>query len=142
MSEVHLKQRIDAPTEIVWDILSDHRGYSDWTLVRRAELEREGDPAPNGVGAIRALHALGPPIREQIELFEPPTRMDYSILSGMPVRDYLARATLTPSGSGTEVDYFVTFTPRFPGVQLGVRASLTTMIRGLKKTAEKRASSA
>ena len=37
----------------------------------RSELEREGEPAPNGVGAIRGLSAVGPPLREEVLAYEP-----------------------------------------------------------------------
>ena len=56
----------EAPIEIVFDVLTDHRGYKRFAPLRAVKLEQEGTPAPNGVGAIRALHAVGPPIREQV----------------------------------------------------------------------------
>jgi uncharacterized protein YndB with AHSA1/START domain len=51
-------RRTAAPPQTVFDVLTDHRGYAEYTPLRRVELEREGDPPPNGVGAIRVLHAV------------------------------------------------------------------------------------
>jgi hypothetical protein len=47
---------IRAPREVVFDVLTDHVGYAAITPV---ELEREGDPAPNGTGAVRVMRPLG-----------------------------------------------------------------------------------
>jgi hypothetical protein len=38
-----------APIDVVFDVLNDHRGQADMTALRSSTLEREGDPAPNGV---------------------------------------------------------------------------------------------
>ena len=71
-------RQVAAPPETVFDVLTDHRGYAKITPLRKAELEREGEPAPNGVGAIRELSAVGPPLREEVLAYEPagasPTR--------------------------------------------------------------------
>ena len=52
--------------------------------MRKSVLEREGDPAPNGVGAIRVLSSVGPPLREEVIAYQPPTRFSYKLLSGAP----------------------------------------------------------
>ncbi len=75
--------------------------------MRKVELEREGEPAPNGVGAIRVLHAVGPPLREEVIAYEAPSRFSYKLLSGLPVRDHVGTVELTPNGAGTKVVYAV-----------------------------------
>jgi hypothetical protein len=111
----------------------------EWAPPRKAELEREGVPAPNGLGAIRVLHAVGPPIREEVTTFEPPRVFEYKALSGIPARNYRGRVVLEPSGSGTEVDWAVSLTPRLPGIHLIVRQVISGLIKGLAKEAEQRA---
>lgn len=50
-----------ASIETLFDVMTDHRGLVDTTwMFRRTTLEREGTAAPNGVGAIRRLVAIGP----------------------------------------------------------------------------------
>ena len=70
--------------------------YAEITPLRKSELEREGEPAPNGVGAIRVLRAVGPPLREEVIAYEPPSRFSYKLLSGLPVRDHVGTVELTP----------------------------------------------
>ena len=54
-----------ASIETLFDVMTDHRGLVDTTwMFRRTTLEREGTAAPNGVGAIRRLVAIGPPFIE------------------------------------------------------------------------------
>jgi uncharacterized protein YndB with AHSA1/START domain len=65
MASFTLERQVDAPPEVVFEVLVDHRRYAEIVApIRRSELEREGDPAPNGVGAVRVLKAIGPPLRE------------------------------------------------------------------------------
>ena len=111
-----------APPETVFDVLTDHRRYAEITPLRKAELEREGEPAPNGVGAIRVLSVvLGPPMREEVIAYERPRRFSYKLLSGLPVRDHVGTVELTADGGGTEVVYAVQTTPTLPLVGAGRR---------------------
>jgi hypothetical protein len=48
-------RHVRAPIEVVWDVVSDHRGYSGWTTMQTSVLEQEGRGHPDGVGAIRFL---------------------------------------------------------------------------------------
>jgi uncharacterized protein YndB with AHSA1/START domain len=147
MASFTLTKTVDAPPEAVFDVITDHRGYSDITPVRRVDLEREGEPAPNGVGAIRVLHAAGPPMREEITVYERPTRFAYKILSGAPVRDHLGQVTLEPIAGGTLVTYRIDATPAVPVVGrafvgLLKAAVIPALLRGVKREAERRAGAA
>ena len=142
VAKVRFTRQVNAPPEVVWEVLADHRGMPGWAPPRKAELEREGDPTPNGVGAIRVLHAVGPPIREEVTAFEPNRRLEYTALSGIPARNYRACVLLEPAGSGTEVEWTVSLTPRLPGLPVVVRQVISSLIKGLAKEAEKRAAAA
>ena len=83
MAEFTLTRRIDASPDVVFDTITDHRRYSDYTPIRRVDIEREGDTEPNGKGAIRALHGVGPPIRELVVAFDRPRLFRYEVLSGL-----------------------------------------------------------
>lgn len=136
-----------APPEVVFDVLTDHRRYTDITPLRRAELEREGEPAPNGLGAIRVLSALpGPPMREEIIGYEPPTRFSYKILSGLPVRDHVGTVELRPKDGGTEITYAVKTTPTIPlagPVFMAIlKKAIRDLITGVSKESERRAADA
>ena len=59
MASFRYVHQVAAPPETVFDVLTDHRRYPEITPLRKAALEREGEPAPNGVGAIRVPPASG-----------------------------------------------------------------------------------
>ena len=61
-----IDQIVAAPPETVFDVLTDHRAYPNFTPIRGAELDPEGSPDPNGVGAVRVLTVVGPPLRERV----------------------------------------------------------------------------
>jgi uncharacterized protein YndB with AHSA1/START domain len=143
MSSFTYERQVAAPPEVVFDVLTDHRGYAKITPLRRAELEREGEPAPNGVGAIRVLTAVGPPLREEVLAYEPGTRFSYKLLSGLPLRDHIGTVELTPAGGGTKVVYAVRTTPTVPlaggAVVAMVKVGVKQLLGGVAKESERRA---
>lgn len=147
MASFRYARQVAAPPEVVFDVLTDHRRYTEITPLRKAELEREGEPDPNGLGAIRVLSALpGPPMREEIIGYEPPTRFSYKILSGLPVRDHVGTVELRPKDGGTEITYAVKTTPTIPlagPVFMAVlRKAIRDLIAGVSKESERRAADA
>jgi uncharacterized protein YndB with AHSA1/START domain len=143
VSSFTLVREIAAPPEVVFDVLTDHRLYSELTPLRRSELEREGEPAPNGVGAIRKLTAVGPPIREEVVAFARPARFSYKVLSGLPVRDHLGTVSLEVAGAGTKMTYAVRTTPTVPLagglVVIAVKRGINQLLDGVTAEAERRA---
>ena len=108
MATFTLLASIAAPVDLVFGVLTDHEGQSDMTALRSSSLERERDPPPNGAGAIRSLTLLlGPPIREQVTVFEPPHRFAYRMLSGVPIRSHTATVDLAQQGAVTVVTWQV-----------------------------------
>jgi uncharacterized protein YndB with AHSA1/START domain len=64
MIDFTLTRTSTAPIETVFDAMTDNRGIADYVWAcRRSTLNREGTPAPNGVGAIRRLGGDRTPIR-------------------------------------------------------------------------------
>lgn len=143
MASFRYVRQVAAPPEVVFDVLTDHRRYPEMTLLRKAELEREGDPAPNGLGAIRVLTLAGPSMREEVIAFERPHRFSYKVLSGLPVRDHVGSVELTPLDEGTQVIYAVHTTPTVPvggfAVVAGVKQGIKTLLSGVAKESERRA---
>jgi uncharacterized protein YndB with AHSA1/START domain len=146
MASFKYVRQVAAPPEVVFDVLTDHRRYAEITLLRKAELEREGEPEPNGVGAIRVLTVAGPPMREEVLTYERPSRFSYKILSGLPVRDHVGTVELQPWDGGTEVAYAVKTTPTVPLAGPVFMAVLKKAIRdllgGVAKESERRAADA
>jgi uncharacterized protein YndB with AHSA1/START domain len=146
MASFTLTKTVDAPPETVFDVITDHRGYPDLTPIRRVELEREGDPPPNGLGTIRVMHIAGPPLREEVTVYERPNRFAYKILTGAPLRDHLGHVTLEPIAGGTLVTYRIDATPVPVAGHAFVAAlraiAIPGLLRGVKREAERRAGAA
>jgi uncharacterized protein YndB with AHSA1/START domain len=139
-------RQIAAPPEVVFDVLTDHRRYPEITPLRRATLEREGEPAPNGVGAIRVLTFAGPPMREEVLSYEAPRRFSYTVLSGLPFRDHLGTVELEPAGGGTRITYAIRTTPTIPvlggAAILVLKQAIKALLGGVAKESERRAADA
>jgi uncharacterized protein YndB with AHSA1/START domain len=139
-------RQVAAPPEVVFDVLTDHRRYPEITPLRRAELEREGESTPNGVGAIRVLTVAGPPMREEVIAYERPYRFSYTLLSGLPVRDHVGTVELEPKDGGTEITYAVKTTPTIPLAgpifMAGLKKAIRDLTGGVAKESERRAADA
>jgi uncharacterized protein YndB with AHSA1/START domain len=143
MASFTFVREVAAPPEVVFDVLSDHRGFAKFTpSMRRSTLEREGEPGPNGVGAIRVFTFAGP-LREEVLTYEPPMRLSYTMLSGAPLRDHVGTLELTPSGTGTRFVYAVRTTPTLPLVGPAVvavaRRAVKQLVNGIVAESERRA---
>jgi uncharacterized protein YndB with AHSA1/START domain len=143
MASFRFERVVTAPPEIVFDVITDHRRYAEMTPLRRSELEREGKPPPNGVGAVRVLTAVGPPLREEVLVYERPTRFSYKVISGLPVRNHVGTVELSPEGEGTKLAYAVRMTPTVPlagaAVVAGTKVAIKQLIRGVAAESERRA---
>jgi len=131
MASFTFTREIAAPPETVFDVLTDHRRYSELTPLRRSELEREGDPSPNGVGAIRRLTAVGPALREEVIAYQQPSRFSYTLLSGLPVRNHVGTVELKADGEGTRMVYAVRTQPTVPLAGPVVVAVIKQGVKGL-----------
>jgi uncharacterized protein YndB with AHSA1/START domain len=107
-----VRLEIAAPPETTFETITDHRRYPEFTPLRRVELERRGAEAPNGVGAIRALHLVGPPVREEVVDYEAPARFSYRIVSGVPVRSLVGTVLVAATPHGSLMTYEMVIEPR------------------------------
>lgn len=147
MAAYTFRALIDAPIDLVFDVLTDHRRYAEFTPLRSVTLEREGISSINGIGAVRALHLAGPVIREEVIEYVRPTRFAYRMLSGMPVRDHVGRVELLQEASGTRVVYQLeTFptvpAPFAPAVSAVARLAVGRLFKAIRTRAEQLASAA
>jgi len=106
---------IPAPRPLVFDVAADRLGYARITPLRKIRLDRNGVDAPQGKGAIHRFTILGPwAAREEMVTFEPGERIQYRLLSGLPVHDHLTTITFHDEpGGGTRMVYRLqTWAPR------------------------------
>ncbi len=108
---IRVTRRLEAPPQAVFDLIADHARYDRFDGIRRSELVKTGDPAPNGLGAVRWVW-LGPfRFEEEVTAFEPPARLDYLIrdVRGLPFRHEGGSIRLTPTEAGTDAVWTSSF---------------------------------
>lgn len=117
MIDFALERSTSASIATLFDIMTDHRKQADYVwLFQRSSLDQEGDPAPNGTGAVRRLQSFGGNFVEEILDYERPTLWSYTVRSGAPVRDHLGTVTLRETDRGTDVKWHVSARVKVPGV--------------------------
>jgi len=140
MIDFTIERDISAPIDTVFAKLTDHRAYASMTPLRKSELEREGTPAPNGIGAVRKLSLVGPPMREEVTAYDAPKHFAYTMLSGLPVRNHIGDVRLEQTGAGTHVTYRVTSHPTFKGagpvLAAMLKQAIGQLVAGVAKTVE------
>lgn len=138
--------RIAAPIDVVFDVMTDHVRYARWGTSKRVTMDREGTPAPNGLGAIRCFHAGPMKVLEEVTGWEHPTRMTYRLNSHQLTKEYASEMVLHADGAITVLTWTSTFSPRVPGTTALVRRvyerAVTGFAAGIKAEAEAAASSA
>ena len=108
---IRVTRRLDVPPEALFEIVADHRRYDRFDGVRRSELVEPGDPAPNGLGAVRWVW-LGPfRFEEEVTAFAPPNRLDYLIrdVRTLPFRHEGGSIRFSPGDGGTEAVWTSSF---------------------------------
>ena len=136
--DIDVSRHIAAPPAAVWKLLDDSSTWPDWTSIDSHEEERERDPA-TGLGEIRLFHTGRITVREEIVEREPERRLSYSLLGGLPVRDYVAVIDLTAAEGGTDLRWHTTFDGRFPATgwifRLALGKATRDFVAGLDRAA-------
>jgi hypothetical protein len=140
--EVTARSRADAAT--LFRLEADGGRWSEWArpLVPQSSWERQGDPAPGGVGAVRLLGLRPLVVREETLEYEQDRRHVYAMRTPMPIRDYRAEFSVAPrADGGTDVVWHGTFTERIRGTgplfRAGLRGLLSLLLRRLVTAAER-----
>lgn len=130
MQHVEVHAHIAAPIERVWERYTDHVSWTRWAHLGTVHLAREGVPAPNGVGAVRAIGSMGVTVEEEVLSWEAPHRMTYRIVrGGLPIRDHLGEVVFASENGGTRVTWRCRFDSRVPGLGGVFRAFITNLFR-------------
>jgi uncharacterized protein YndB with AHSA1/START domain len=138
MRSVHVTRTIPAPAEAVFDILADHTHYDRFRPIHASELLREGDPAPNGLGALRRIKVRPLIFEEEITAYERPSRLDYLIVKlNVPFEHHGGSIRLSREGEATHVDWRSSFTVPIPVVGQAIEVPwLMTLRRGFRRVLE------
>lgn len=104
-----------ADPETVYRLVTDGAQWPSCSDLGSFTLERPGEAEREGVGAIRVFRTGLVTSRELVVAAEPGRRFGYTVLSGMPLRDYRADIELTPEDGGTRITWHSEFATRYPG---------------------------
>jgi len=106
METVHVTRTIPGPREAIFDLLADHAHYERFRGIHASKLLRQGEPPPDGLGALREIKVRPLAFHEEITVYERPTRFDYLIVKlNVPFRHDGGSIRLTPDGDSTHVDW-------------------------------------
>jgi hypothetical protein len=108
-----------APVATLFRMETDGANWSDWArpLIVHSSWERQGDPAPDGIGAVRKVGMWPILMLEETVEYEKDRRHVYKVIApSTPAKDYQAEALFTPNASG--------------GTDLRWRGSFTEGVRG------------
>lgn len=138
--------RSRADTATLFRLASDGGRWSRWAgpLAPRSSWERQGDPPPGGIGAVRRLGLWPVVVREETVAYEQDRLHGYALRTRAPVRGYRAEVTFEPTGDGgTTVVWQGTFTELVPGTgpiaERVMRAIVRSLARRLVRAAERSA---
>ena len=99
----------------VYALLADGSTWPEWSPLGSFTLVDPGDGAPEGLGAVRLFRTGRVTSRERVVERTPDSVFSYVLEAGLPLRDYRAVVTLTPTATGTSIHWRSTFRAKVPG---------------------------
>ena len=127
---IHAEADSAAPPEVIFDLVAHAETWPSWSKASVGELDRPAaDGDPNGVGAIRRFVTGRTTSIEEIVAFDRPHRSSYTLLSGLPLRDYRADVVMSPRpDGGTHITWDSQFRSARWGTGFLYRAALQRFI--------------
>jgi uncharacterized protein YndB with AHSA1/START domain len=146
---VEAERTTRAAPEAVWALVSDATRYPQWGPWSAGGYQRPGDTSARGAGAVQWLRSARraylryPTSIEKILEAEEGRRLVYTVIGGIPVRNYRAEVTLTPAADGTRVRWAATWDATLAGrvVRRTLRKLYPQIVADLVTAAEKQAGS-
>ncbi|HWM19681.1 MAG TPA: SRPBCC family protein [Ilumatobacteraceae bacterium] len=144
LRQIDVNARTTASADAVFRLLADGSTWPNWAPIDSFELERSGDPPPEGVGAIRVFKRGRVTGRDEIVEIVPGRRLGYVSISGLAIKDYRATVDLEDASDGTAINWRASFSPKIPGtgaiLQRGIRRFLQQCADGLSQKAARQSS--
>lgn len=113
----------------VWELLADINSYPKWGIWSDARLESGTEHTK--AGSIRKMRSGLVTVRERILRVVPGLLIEYELLSGLPVRDYVAATQLERFSYGCRIMWSAQFTPLLPGTSAFFRKQFGALFRDL-----------
>jgi uncharacterized protein YndB with AHSA1/START domain len=145
--QVEAEQIAAAAPEDVWALVSDATTYPHWGPWSEVGYRSPGHASPRGPGAVYWLRAsrryglIRPVSVEKILDAEEGRRLSYTVIGGLPVRNYRAEITLTPAAGGTKIRWAASFDQTLAGrlVHRALRKLYPQVVASLAAAAERQA---
>jgi uncharacterized protein YndB with AHSA1/START domain len=111
MRQLHVEAEgvAQAPPQVVWELVANADTYGEWGPWSAGGYENLGDQAPDGAGVIRWFRYGRTTTVEKVLESERARRLVYTVVKGIPVRNYRAEVTLRPEGAGTHIRWSATW---------------------------------
>jgi uncharacterized protein YndB with AHSA1/START domain len=152
MSRLHVEAEATsrATPEAVWALVSDATRYPEFGPWSAGGYRRPGEESERGPGAVqwvRSSHRAYlryPTSVEKILVAEEGQRLAYTVIGGIPVRNYRAEVTLTPVADGTHIRWTAAWDNTIAGRIVGrsLRTIFPEAVAGLAAAAERQSESA
>jgi len=130
-----------ATPAVVWELVANADRYSEWGPWSASGYENLGAQAPDGAGVIRWMRYGRVTTVEKVLESERARRLVYTVVKGIPVRNYRAGVTLSPEGEGTRIRWTASWDRTLPGriVHRRLRAIYPDVVGRLIAAAERSA---
>jgi uncharacterized protein YndB with AHSA1/START domain len=130
-----------AAPEAVWELVANADRYSEWGPWSASGYENLGDQAPDGAGVIRWMRYGRTTTVEKVLESERVRRLVYTVVKGIPVRNYRAEVTLSRVGEGTHIRWTASWDRTLPGrvVHRTLRTPYPDIVGRLVAAAERNA---
>jgi uncharacterized protein YndB with AHSA1/START domain len=149
MPEFTITRQIDAPVEVVWEVLNDFGDIQKWSPgVKASELTSQG---PVAEGSMRHCD-FGPfgGVEERIDRHQPNERLTVHIFgtSKLPISDAVAAFNIAPHDGGTELTMHYSYTLNSLGrlvrgyTDKQMTKGIGGMLKGLQVESERTAAAA
>jgi hypothetical protein len=124
-----------APASTLFRLETDGGHWADWAkpVIVQSSWERQGDPAPGGVGAIRKVGLWPVLLREETVEYEQDRRHVYKFAGpAEPAKDYRGEVIFTPNAAGgTDLRWSGSFAEGRHGTGAVTLAVLRTAVKVL-----------
>jgi len=143
MESFDFEYRLSCPPQLVFAELADPAYIERIAPFKVAVTHvRDGRDHRYGAGSIRRIRPwFGPPYEEEILVFEPDRRMEYTTVKGAPFDHHHGVYRVEPDGAGARFTFHLEFSCRVPGLACFLRRLLEpinrrgfdTMVRQLEE---------
>jgi hypothetical protein len=129
---LHLRFQRDFPSSaaVLWPYLVEPARMARWSPAR-LRIVAVGDGGPGSVGEVREVMLPIPSgtvcVEQRIVESEPPRRLAWRVVSGMPLHDHLAVLSLDERAGGTRLTWVATYDFATRWLAKGSHAYLTAL---------------